>query len=236
MFQVTKKEQFVHIQFNYLKGNLIDLQFVQHFFDTLNNLDDSTRIVVIEGAPHFCVGMNLDTLHDMKVSEVETLFSIYEQLLHKIENLPFITIAKMTGFAMGAGAELALACDFRWMEQKAKIGFPGVNVGFAYNTKRLPNLIPRYIAKRLVLTGSTLTSTEALHYGIADKVVSKNQMEEELHSFALSFMDKSPTAIQYAKAAFCEMDPSRAMALSIQTKHYQEGAAAFLEKRKPCWK
>jgi enoyl-CoA hydratase/carnithine racemase len=235
MFEVTRKQHYVHIKFNYAKGNPIDSSFVQLFFDTLNNLEDHTRVAVIEGTPHFSVGMNLRTLYDMKVTEVETLFSIYEQLLYKIETLPFITIAKMTGYAMGAGAELALACDFRWMEQKGKVGFPGVNVGFAYNTKRLQQLIPKQIAKRLVLTGSTLTSAEALKYGIADKVLAKNQMDIELDTFAETFVDKSPTAIAYAKAAFCDMDSTRAMALSIQSKQYLEGAKAFLDNRKPSW-
>ncbi|MBP1931610.1 enoyl-CoA hydratase/isomerase family protein [Ammoniphilus resinae] len=236
MFTLKKEKFYSHLHFRQKKGNPIDLPFVQDFFEQLNSIDEETRILVIEGAPHFSVGMNLHALRMMNVSEVETLFSIYEQLLSKIETAPFITIAKMTGYAMGAGAELALACDFRLMEQKAKLGFPGTDVGFAYNTKRIQNFVPRQTAKRLILTGAVLTASEALDHGIVDHVTSKNHLAEYLEEFTEFFQDKSPIAIQYAKAAFLDMDPARAMTLSIQSKHYKEGAAAFIEERKPNWR
>lgn len=235
MFSLIHEKDYAHLTFQHEKGNPIDLLFVQHFFDTLNGLDESVKVLVIEGLPHFSVGMNLKTLREMKVTEVETLFSIYEQLLYKLETASYITLAKITGYALGAGAELALACDFRFMEQKAKIGFPGVNVGFAYNTKRLQRLIPRQTAKRLVLTGTTLSSEQAARLEIADHVCSKGQIQRDIQEFAASLQKKSPIALHYAKAAFLDVEPERAMTLSIQSKHYKEGASAFLENREPHW-
>lgn len=235
MFQITPYDTYTHIQFSHGKGNPIDLSFIQEFFHTLDRLEGTTPVVVIEGQPHFSVGMNLEFLTSMKPAEVETLFGLYEKLLQKLEQSSFIVIAKLTGYAMGAGAELALACDFRWMEQKAKIGFPGVNVGFTYNTKRLPRIIPKQIAKRLVLTGTTINAHQAYSYGIADWVYSSKRIDKELAEFAGKLAEKSPVALKFAKAAFLDLDPERALLLSIETEHYREGASAFLEQRRPSW-
>lgn len=235
MFQITPYHAYTHIQFSHGKGNPIDLSFIHGFFQTLDSLEGTTPVVVIEGIPHFSVGMNLEHLSAMKPAEVETLFGLYEKLLQKLEQSSFIVMAKITGYAMGAGAELALACDFRWMEQKAKIGFPGVNVGFTYNTKRLQRIISKQTAKRLVLTGTTINASQAYSNGIADWVYSSKRMDKEIAEFAGKLAEKSPIALKYAKAAFAELDPERALLLSIQTEHYKEGAIAFLEQRKPSW-
>ena len=136
---------------------------------------------------------------------------------------------------MGAGAELALACDFRWMEWKAKIGFPGVNIGFTYNTKRLQHLISKQTAKRLVLTGATLDAQQALSLDIVDGTYSHHNKDKELDDFINKFTNKSSIALKYAKAAFGAMDSDEALFQSIQAGDYKEGATSFIEKRKPAW-
>lgn len=235
MFQVIEYPQYTHIKFTHEKGNPIDLTFIRRFIEALDHLGSNLPALIIEGTPHFSVGMNLEKLAQMGPNEVETLFHDFEKLLTKLETASYVTIAKITGYAMGAGAELALACDFRWMEQKAKIGFPGVNVGFTYNTKRLQQLVPTQVAKRLVLAGSTINAHAAQAYGIADRVQTNKRIDEELAEYAKQFAAKSPVALKYAKAAFLDMDPWRALSLSIESKHYQEGAHAFLEGRRPQW-
>ncbi|WP_164984869.1 enoyl-CoA hydratase/isomerase family protein [Ammoniphilus sp. CFH 90114] len=235
MFQVTEHSQYTHIQFSHDKGNSIDLPFIHRFMEVLDTISEKTSVLIIEGTPHFSVGMNLQQLAHLAPLEVTTLFATYEKFLNKLETAPFITIAKITGYAMGAGAELALSCDFRWMEQKAKIGFPGVNVGFTYNTKRLQRLIPLQIAKRLVLSGSTINGQLALSYGIADRIASHKRIDQELEEYAIQFAGKSPIAIKYAKEAFLELGSDVALLRSIEAEHYHEGALAFIEGRPPQW-
>ncbi|WP_134700506.1 enoyl-CoA hydratase/isomerase family protein [Ammoniphilus sp. YIM 78166] len=235
MFQLIEKPTYWHIRINQDKGNSIDNHFIERFSHTLEQLPEDARVVIIEGNAHFSVGMNLQSLSHMSPPEVKAYFLRYETLLTQLEKAPFITIAKMTGYAMGAGAELALACDFRWMEQKAKVGFPGVNVGFTYNTKRLKKLIPHQLAKRLVLSGATINAKAASEYGIADRVLSHKRLDLDLEEFATQFAGKSPHALKYAKAAFFHMDPEEALDLSIETEHYLEGATAFMEGRAPRW-
>ncbi len=235
MFQIIEKPNYWHIRFNYDKGNSIDNHFIERFSQTLDQLPQDAHVVILEGNAHFSVGMNLPFLSRMSPPEVKAYFSRYETLLTQLEQAPYITIAKMTGYAMGAGAELALACDFRWMEQKAKMGFPGVNVGFTYNTKRLRKLIPHQVAKRLVLSGATINAQAASQYGIADRVLSHKRLERELEEFVTQFAGKSPHALKYAKAAFFQMESEEALNLSIETEHYLEGATAFIEGRAPRW-
>jgi len=235
MINLSIHPSFTHIQFSRNKGNSIDSSFIQKFSEALDQLNSSTSVLLIEGTPHFSVGMNLEYLSAMTSSQVTDLFIQYEALLQKLEQSPYITIAKMSGYAMGAGAELALSCDFRWMELKARIGFPGVNVGFTYNTKRLQQLISKQTAKRLVLTGATINAQQALSLGIADGIYSYLNKDKELGDFIDTFKNKSPIALKYAKAAFENMNADDALFESIQAGHYKEGATAFVERRKPSW-
>lgn len=155
-------------------------------------------------------------------------------------------IATINGFALGGGMELALACTFRIAAVEAKFGLPEVGLGIlpgAGGLSRLPRLIGKQQAMRLILTGEIIGAEEALRLGMVMKVVPGGQLMEEAKGLAQKILEKAPLAIRQAKDAVemgLDMTAEQAiiyadrnLGILIRSEDMKEGMKAFLEKRKP---
>lgn len=162
------------------------------------------RVLVITGAEKaFCAGGDLGMLQELvgrETSEIEQrFFDLYNRVL-SIRELQIPVIACMNGPAVGAGAALALACDFRWAAKGIQIGFTfvrlGLNPGMA-SEYLLSRLVGPSKAMELLMSGQTIRSEEALALGLVNRIASRQRLRRETREFAerLAAMPSGPLAV-----------------------------------------
>jgi enoyl-CoA hydratase len=204
-------------------------------------------IICGAGDKAFISGADIKEMENLKTSDDAKSFAqLGVETLHLIEHLPQITIARVQGFALGGGLELALACDFIIAAQKACFALPevqlGIIPGFA-GTQRLARRLGTAKAIEFITTASKYTATEALHLGLVNHVVPN----EELIAFTDHIVDKiltnGPQAVRSAKQVIQKgmnlnfqdacAEESRQFALLFKNTESKEGLKAFVEKRSP---
>jgi enoyl-CoA hydratase len=161
-----------------------------------------------------------------------------------LELLPVPVIAAVNGFALGGGCELALACDFIYASDKAKLGQPEVNLGVIPGfggTQRLARRVGEARARELCMTGDTLSADEALRIGLVNAVVPAAELLPKVREVAKKIASKGPLAIAAVKRVVArgadvplptanELEAT-AFAALFGTHDQREGMSAFLGKR-----
>jgi enoyl-CoA hydratase len=153
-------------------------------------------------------------------------------------------IAAINGYALGGGNELAMACDIRIAADTAKFGQPEVKLGIipGYGgTQRLPRLVGKGMAKKLIFTGETIDAQEAYRIGLVDEVVPADELMDTAEKMARTIVENAPIAIKVAKAAINNgMNTDLKTGAQLEAEAYTstfvsrdrvEGMTAFLEKR-----
>ena len=172
-----------------------------------------------------------------------------QAVFNLIENLGKPVIAAVNGYALGGGAELALACHMRIASENAKFGQPEVNLGIipGYGgTQRLARLVGKGRAMELILTGESIDAPEALRIGLVNKVVAVPELMKAAESMARKIIDKGQVAVRLALMAITathELSLESGQAFEAElfgrccaSEDFKEGTRAFLEKRKPAFK
>ncbi len=210
--------------------------------------DRDTRAVIVTGGEEiFCAGADISEIQESGSAEDAYHHAREFQLLFdQIEALPQPVIAAVSGYALGGGCELALACDFRIASQTARFGLPEIKIGAfpgGGGTQRLPRLIGASKAKVMIFTGDPIGAEEALSLGLVMKVVPKEKLAAEAQAFAAKLAALPRLALQASKASInkgLEIDLASGLELearnfgTLATTHdLKEGTLAFLEKRKP---
>jgi enoyl-CoA hydratase len=165
-----------------------------------------------------------------------------------MDRCPQPIIAAIRGYALGGGLELALACDIRIASEDAQLGLTEINLAIipgGGGTQRLPRLVGRGKALEMILTGARLPAAEALRIGLVERVVPPGDVHSSAMELARTLADKAPVALRYAKEAVVKgLELPLADGLRLEgdlstllrtTEDRQEGARAFLEKRRPKW-
>ncbi|HTL06966.1 MAG TPA: enoyl-CoA hydratase-related protein [Chitinophagaceae bacterium] len=168
-----------------------------------------------------------------------------DEVFSKIENSPKPIIAAVNGFALGGGCELAMACHFRVCSEQAKFGQPEVNLGLVPGyggTQRLTQLVGKGKAMELMMTGQMVDAQEAKQLGLVNHVTSAESLLDTAKGLLKTINSKAPLAIEQIialtnKAAYGAADGLQqeiaAFGKLFDTSDAKEGAAAFIEKRKP---
>lgn len=167
-----------------------------------------------------------------------------QDIFRRFETSPKPTIAVINGFALGGGCELAMACHVRIASEHAKLGQPEVKLGIVPGyggTQRLPRLVGRGAALRLLLTGEMIPAAEAFRLGLVDQVVAADALMETATAMLRTMLANAPLAL-----AGCIEAVNRGASLSVSegcriesdqfgtlssTDDMREGMHAFLEKR-----
>ena len=206
------------------------------------------RVVVITGGEEtFCAGADIAELKEATSSESAYKHAREFQLLFDlIESLPQPVIAAISGFVLGGGLELALACDFRIASNTARFGLPEIKIGAfpgGGGTQRLPRLIGAAKAKEIILTGDPIGAEEAFSMGLVMKVVPKERLLEEANTFAWRLASLPRLAMEASKMLInksLETDlqsglelEARCLGTLAMTHDLKEGTLAFVEKRRP---
>ena len=213
--------------------------------------DENVKVIVITGAGDrgFCVGLDLKAVRGISAVDGMNLSLLGQKLTKKIEELGKPVIAAINGYALGGGLELAMACDLRIASENAKLGQPELNVGLIPGwggTQRLPRFVGRGIAKELIFTGKMIGAKAAQQLGLLNKVVPPDKLKSAVKELASELMTKPPVGIQLAKQLInssMEIDLTKGLVQEAQafgvlasTEDFDEGVAAFIEKRKPKYK
>ena len=219
---------------------------LERFLDEAEK-DADLRVLVITGAGEkaFVAGADINELVERDGIMGRDVSRFRQDLFARIENLPVPVIAAVNGYALGGGLELALACNIRIASEKAQFGAPEVKLGIIPGdggTQRLPRLIGLGRAMELVLTGDFIDASEAHRIGLVNKVVSSEELIENVMGLAKKIASRPPLAVKYAKEAVNRSQEgdtasgyaleSYLHALACTTEDKAEGVAAFLEKRK----
>ena len=212
--------------------------------------DASVRVILLTGSGEraFAAGADIRALAHTDSASGRAASERGQQVFLDIERCGKPVIACVNGVALGGGCELALACTFRIASDRAKLGLPELKLGLipGYGgTQRLPRLIGRSAALRLMLTGAAVDAAEALRLGLVDEVVSAGELVTRARAIAESIAAMAPLAISAVVQAVARGDGlpiEDAMRVEAEifgrlcgTVDKREGLEAFLEKRAPKW-
>ncbi|HLJ50040.1 MAG TPA: enoyl-CoA hydratase/isomerase family protein [Bryobacteraceae bacterium] len=209
--------------------NAENWQLVRDFHAALDEIGKSNdiRAVIITGQGRsFSSGVDLQSLSngELKID----WFRAFDEGVRRLEQLHALTVAKIRGYAIGGGLQIALACDLRVATPDARLGLPAVMEALipGMGTYRLPRFIGLGRARRLVLTGELIGAEEALRIGLLDWVVAEEQLSEKVESTIADVLKGSATAQSFAKrlvTASFESDFDKAFAEYLE---YQERSLA----------
>jgi len=214
-------------------------------------LDTEVRVVLLTGAGEraFAAGADIRELAAVRAAEGKAFSLRGQGVLRKIETLGKPVIACVRGFALGGGCELAMACTFRIAADDAKLGQPEVKLGVlpGYGgSQRLPRLVGRGAAMKLLLTGAIIDASEALRIGLVDEVVPAAELMDRGRALAAEIAAQAPLAVvETIKVVDEGLDLPLDLALLREAECFgrlcdtadkAEGTAAFLEKRAAVWK
>ena len=207
--------------------------------------DASVRVVIMTGAGRFfCAGADLKERDGMSDQAWSAQHKLFEDMIRAQLACPFPIIAAINGAAMGGGAEMALACDFAWASETARIGLPEANLGIIPGlggTQYITRAVGERRAAELLMTTSHLSAAEALEIGRVNRVCAADALIPEVLERAKLIASKAPLSIRALKAvvrAGSVMPLDQAMDLELDeynrlftTQDRREGVAAFNQKR-----
>jgi enoyl-CoA hydratase/carnithine racemase len=233
------------------KRNALSLEVMEELIDSLETLgaNPDVRAIVIEGAGvAFSAGHDLSEMVGRDLSFYQRLFDVCTELMETIHRVPPPVIAKVHGVATAAGCQLVAGCDLAVAAADARFATPGVKIGLFCSTPMVPlsRAIGRKRALEMLLTGELIDANAALEWGLINRVVPPEQLEEAVTDLVAAIARSSPLTVGIGKDAFyaqVEVDEHRAydltksvMAMNSMAADAQEGMRAFLEKRQPTWK
>jgi enoyl-CoA hydratase/carnithine racemase len=182
--------------------NAENWQLVNEFHQSLDELESAgdLKAVIVSGSGRsFCSGIDLKELSSGQIKI--DWFRRTDEAVRRLESLNALTIAKIRGYAIGGGLQIALACDFRISTPDAHLGLPAVLEGLipGMGTYRLPRFIGLGRARRMVLTGELVQGSEALRIGLVDWVVADDQLDQKTQVLAEMAFRGSSTVRGFAK-------------------------------------
>ena len=215
--------------------------------------DESVRVVVVTGAGDkaFVSGADISKFEEERADAAaeDAYFARTAEAREKLANIGKPTIAKIRGYCIGGGVEIALACDIRICSDNARFAIPAGRLGVGYDydgIRDLVDVVGPSFAKEIFFTARQFSAQEAKDMGLVDRVVPAAELDSYVQDYALLIAGNAPMTMRAAKVSVLEYlkDPAHrdldlCQALVDEchaSEDYTEGLAAFSEKRKPDFK
>lgn len=228
---------------NLLEPGLIGA--IRETFQTLG-ADRTIRAAVVTGSGRaFTAGMDVHVLAGLDVASARALITTLHDAIEAVHHAPFPIIAAVNGPCLGAGFELALACDLRVAAATATLGLPEVRVGVpsVIEAALLPPLVGPGRAAQLLLTGEAVGAETALTWGLVNEVTPPAELTAAVERLVAKILAAGPTAIRLQKELmlrwrYTDLGTAirygiNAFAAAYASGEPAEGAAAFLAKHAP---
>ncbi len=209
--------------------------------------DPAIGCMVVTGSDKaFAAGADIKEMLGISPTQIYMTDSVSENFAFRYRK-PII--AAVSGFALGGGCELALACDMVVASETAVFGQPEINLGIlpgGGGTQRLTRAVGKALAMEIMLTDRRLSAQEALHYGIVNRVYPADSYFDEAIKLASKVASLSQVAVRLTKDAVNQaFETSLHEGIELEKRNFwlafasedkHEGMSAFAEKRKPVWK
>ncbi len=227
--------------------NALNLNVLKELKQFIIEQDAALRALIITGSGEkaFVAGADIKEMQAMSASKILAFIHLGQEVTHLIENAPFLTLAAVNGFALGGGLELALACDFIYASETAKLGLPEVTLGIIPGfggTQRLCRAVGTRRAKELVLTGKPIEAEEAREIGLVNHVNKPEALIGACWTTAERVAKHSALAVSQGKSAInhgCSLPLREALeleknqfAVCFASSEREQAMATFLEKTK----
>lgn len=234
------------------KRNALSLEMMTEVLAKLDKVadDPGIRVLVIRGSgPVFSAGHDISEMAGKSgdLPYLREIFATCNKMMLQLQKLPQPVIAQVRGVATAAGCQLVAACDLAVAETGARFATPGVKIGLFCTTPMVPlvRVIGRRRAMDMLLSGRFISAQEAERFGLVNRVVPPEQLEEVTANWAKELAQYSKFTLALGKEAFyaqIDLDEKSAygyakevIAMNCMAGDAKEGMKAFLEKRKPQW-
>ena len=218
--------------------------------NALHARKQEVRVLIITGTGRgFVAGADIAGYHGVGQTVFDDFQRRSRQTFDAIASLPQATICAVNGYALGGGFELAMCCDFIFVNEKTKLGLPEIKLGLlpgGGGTQRLPRLVGPMRAKELLMTGRMITAAEAVDYGAALEACAPDELMPRAMAFAEELAGKARVAMMEGKRVVDDgLDAALSAGLTMEqrvlgalfaTEDGKEGIAAFMGKRDPEFK
>jgi enoyl-CoA hydratase/carnithine racemase len=233
------------------KRNALSRSLLEQMSTALDELahDAAARVIVLAGnGPVFCAGHDLGEMVGRDEDDYRDLFSLCSRMMQQLRRLPQPVIARVHGPATAAGCQLVAACDLAVAAESATFATPGVKIGLFCTTPMVPlvRAVPPKAALEMLLTGQPIPARQALAWGLVNRVVPAEKLDEAVNELAQAIASASPLTVRLGKQAFYRQlalsepdayEQANEVMVDNALRHdAQEGMAAFVQKRKPCWR
>lgn len=246
----------LHLTLNNAPANALSIEVMTSLKDAVEEAgtNDEIRVIVIGHAGKvFSAGHDLKELTarrsdaDQGKAFFSQTFELCAEMMMAIVKCPKPVVAVVNGLATAAGCQLVATCDLAISTDKATFCTPGVNIGLFCSTPMvaLSRAAHRKQAMEMLLTGETIEAGEAKEYGIINRIVPEDYLDQVVTKYAETIASKSPLTVKIGKEAFynqLEMGLSdaydytaRVMTENMLTGDACEGIGAFMEKREAKW-
>ncbi|KOX93666.1 enoyl-CoA hydratase [Haloarcula rubripromontorii] len=225
---------------------------LERHLDTIETASD-VRCVVIEGTgKSFSAGGDIEGMSERLTNDDPTDDAVSElarrtrDTIARVVALPVPTVAKVDGSAVGAGANLAIACDIQLASESASIGFVFRQVGLSVDAGTsylLPRIVGTNVAKELVFTGEILDAERATELGLFNHVYDAEAFESEVEATVSRIANGPTVALRHSKRLLqdgleksfgrAQRDEATAQGIVFETADHEEGVEAFLTDRRP---
>jgi enoyl-CoA hydratase/carnithine racemase len=213
--------------------------------------DDTIRVVVLAGNGRaFCAGHDLREIRtDPEHGPIKSLFNQCSEMMLTMTRIPQLIIARVHGIATAAGCQLVAMSDLAVASEEARFATSGINVGLFCSTPMVAvtRNLPRKQAMEMLMTGDFIDAETARSYGLVNRVVPAEELDDAIAELAKKIVSKAPVCITLGKELFyrqieADMEEayalaSETMACNMMTNDARAAIDAFLEKRPmPPWK
>jgi len=237
------------------RHNAVSLEMWQGAHDALNRFvdDDAIRLIGITGAGEksFISGADISKFEDERAqaAAVEKYNSTSAAFVDALAETEKPTLARINGYCLGGGLNIAICCDLRIASADSQFGIPAVKLGLGYGYKgfrRLADVVGLAHAREITFLGERIKAERAHQMGLVTRVVPKDELDAETDGVCETIAGNAPLTVRAFKIAALEhaKDPgdrdlqrsADAVKACFDSADYEEGRAAFMEKRKPAFK
>ena len=245
---VEKSDRAIMITIDRPPLNVLDLALLRELDEALTSCaqDPAADIVVLKGGGRaFSAGVDI---RDHTREKVPEMLKVVHGAMRKLLALPQVTVALVRGLCLGGGCELASCCDFILASEESSFATPEIQVGCypPLALARFSSLIGYHRAAEMILTGRTFSAQEAAHVGLINRVLPADELDCGLETLLTELLGKSGAVLRLTVRGLRELSLtgfSEALRRSeeiylrelLPTEDIEEGAQAFLAKRKPRW-